>query len=232
MGLSLSHEFATCADPAAVASLALAHALDVMHTGKGNVQLAAGSDPAALRIVIQRGFAGPDSIDCIRRVSRHDQAGCSRAFLARRVVVIEDVARDYEDAALRELALCAGYRSAQSTPILSESGALFGVLSTHDALPRRPTDQQLAAVRSIAEAAGNALAALGAQRRPGPSRADDPADQELVEKIAANFIRHWGMRATEELRERASIASVRKDALSERAWLDVADAAGALLGED
>jgi GAF domain-containing protein len=51
----------------------------------------------------------------------------------------------------------AGVRAVQSTPLISTSGALVGILSTHFAVPSRPTEQQMLAMRNASQLVANAI---------------------------------------------------------------------------
>jgi hypothetical protein len=65
---------------------------------------------------------------------------------------------------LRGVAETAGFSSVQSTPLISSSGALFGIISTHGAHP--PTRQQLVKITTLArqnrERAGSIARVAGA----------------------------------------------------------------------
>ena len=48
----------------------------------------------------------------------------------------------------------------QSTPLISDSGALVGILSTHFAMPHRPTDRRMLAMKDAAQLVANAVIRL------------------------------------------------------------------------
>lgn len=149
-------EFAPHADANSIASAALDQALTVADARMGDVQLVQWGKSPILEIVHHRGFED-EFLNCFRSVSMTDPSACGRALMLRRTIVIDDVLTDDEFAPFRDVALRAGFRSVQSTPLLSSSGAFYGVLSTHAPEPRRPSDQQLAALQSIAQAAADAI---------------------------------------------------------------------------
>jgi GAF domain-containing protein len=64
---------------------------------------------------------------------------------------------DKEFSPCREVVSHAGIRAVQSTPIISSSGALLGVMSTHFAAPHRPTWIELRELQHTAQIAANAL---------------------------------------------------------------------------
>jgi GAF domain-containing protein len=156
--------FAPCHDPTAVASLALKLALEVMQAKKGNVQLVDWAKSSTLEIVAHTGFDDTFLARFIR-VSARDPSACGRALRLRQAVVINDVLHDDGFAPFRDLALRSGFLSVQSTPLLSSSGALFGILSTHDVDPRHPTLGQLSELKEIAESAANAIVTLHVEER-------------------------------------------------------------------
>jgi hypothetical protein len=65
---------------------------------------------------------------------------------------------------LRGVAETAGFSSVQSTPLISSSGALFGIISTHGAHP--PTRQQLVKITTLARLTANELVRLRAWLAP------------------------------------------------------------------
>lgn len=107
----------------------------------GHVQLvdAASGD---LRIVAQRGF--PDWWTSFWNEADQGQGlgGSARVLGCRRF--IEDVLADPPSSAPIREALCrAGVRALQSTPLLTRSGKVVGVFSTHFRQPRRPPEHAL-----------------------------------------------------------------------------------------
>ena len=130
-----------------------------MNTRKGNVQLVSWGQSSDLEIIAQAGFEH-EFLSCFYRVSLRDPSACGRALLRRRVVIIDDVLSDHGFTPFRAVALRAGFRSVQSTPLLSSSGSLWGVLSTHGLEPHHPSQCQLEALRTIAQAAANAIVRL------------------------------------------------------------------------
>ena len=111
-------------------------AIRVTNATKGNLQV---FDPAsvALQIVAHRGFNQP-FLDFFKQVNG-DESACAKAFGTRQRITVEDVTESpifYGTAAL-EVLLDARVRAVQSTPLISSSGAILGVLSTHWPSPRR-----------------------------------------------------------------------------------------------
>jgi GAF domain-containing protein len=57
------------------------------------------------------------------------------------------------------VAIEAGFRAVQSTPLISTSGALVGVLSTHFPSRHRPLDGEMELIKMTAESAANEILA-------------------------------------------------------------------------
>ena len=115
----------------------VAVAIEITAADKGNIQLL---DDGVLRIVAQRNFDQP-FLDFFNEV--HDgQAACGAALRQGGRVVIEDVAGSeiYDDAA-RKTMLDAQALGVQSTPLVTRSGEILGMFSTHyaraGAIPER-----------------------------------------------------------------------------------------------
>lgn len=101
----------------------------------GNVQLLIRDE---LVIVAQRGLSS-DFLKAFRRVNKDDGSACGRALRSARVVVIADVEHDPEFGEFQGDAKRAGFRAVQSTPLITGSGQLIGIVSTHFANVHVPT---------------------------------------------------------------------------------------------
>lgn len=114
--------------------------IDLLSADMGNIQL---YDPVekVLKIAAQQGFEA-DFLDHFSTVHIESDTTCGRALRSTQRVVIEDVQADAGYAAHLEAANKAGYRSVQSTPLLSRDGKPLGMLSTHFRLPRQPDEHQ------------------------------------------------------------------------------------------
>jgi GAF domain-containing protein len=94
-----------------------------------------------LEIVVQRGFT-QDFLDHFSVVAE-DSSACGRALQRGERVIIDDVERDPGFAPHRQIAAAAGFRTVQSTPLVSRSGEPLGMLSTHFRHPHRPPAREL-----------------------------------------------------------------------------------------
>jgi GAF domain-containing protein len=117
----------------------------------GNVQLAAGDQ---LVIAAQQGFFGP-FLTTFRRVSKDDDSACGRAIPRGQQIVIADVETDEAYAPFRKIAAEAGYRAVQSTPLLTSTRILVGVVSTHFTVPHTPTTIEMQTLEEYSIAASD-----------------------------------------------------------------------------
>jgi len=106
----------------------------------GNIQLY-NPESQALEIVVQRGFQ-QDFLDHFRSV-HDDGATCGRAMQRRERIIIEDVQTDPDFEPHRRIAASAGFRAVQSTPLLTRTGELLGMISTHFRQAHRPSEHEL-----------------------------------------------------------------------------------------
>ena len=127
----------------------------MMGSQMGNVQV---YDPPAqtLTIAAQQGFS-QDFLDQLGVVRRDSPWACSGAMNSLSRVIIEDVNQEESLRPLRDIAAAGGFRSIQSTPLLSRTGALLGVLSTHWNHPHRPSERDLYMLDLYAREAADVL---------------------------------------------------------------------------
>lgn len=115
--------------------------INLLHADLGNIQLY-NPQRQVLELVAHQGF-NAEFLDYFREVQADFGSACSRALQSRQRVIIEDVETDPEFAPHRQIAAAAGFRSVQSTPLLSRQGEILGVLSTHFREPHRPSEREL-----------------------------------------------------------------------------------------
>ncbi len=168
-----------------VDSLTRLHELSMQLGGMGDL-------PSALQAILDAAVAGQGAqlgivwlhdakadelvIEASRNFDAHALAGLHRvpcgeaggsaghAFAERRHWTVFDTEADLAFAPFREVARRAGFRAVHSTPIVTRSGGLLGVISVHYARPRGPRqhEQQLADV--CARYAADAIESFGARR--------------------------------------------------------------------
>ena len=127
----------------------------MMDSQMGNVQVY-DLHAQTLTIAAQQGFS-QDLLDQLGVVRRDSPSACSAAMNSLSRVIIEDVNQDESYRPLRDIAAAAGFRSIQSTPLLSRTGTLLGVLSTHWSHPHRPSERDLYMLDLYAREAADVL---------------------------------------------------------------------------
>jgi signal transduction histidine kinase/CheY-like chemotaxis protein len=115
-------------------------AIELSHADMGNIQLL---EHGVLRIVAQRGF-GAAFVDFFSVVDE-GLAACGAALQRGERIVVEDVSTSeiFVGTPALEVMLAANARAVQSTPLVSRSGRILGMFSTHYRMPCRPTDHEL-----------------------------------------------------------------------------------------
>jgi hypothetical protein len=106
-------------------------ALILTQADMGNMQTLDEDDD--LRIVVQRGFHRP-FLEFFDRVTPNETgSSCGRAKSVRERVVVEDVTKSpiFLGTPSMKVMLTAGVRACQSTPLITHTEELVGVLSTH-----------------------------------------------------------------------------------------------------
>jgi len=127
-----------------------------------------------LRLVAQQGFESR-FLDLFAVVT-NQATSCRAAMESRERVIVEDMAESKIFVGTPELQILldAGVRAVQSTPLLSSSGKLLGMVSTYYAKPHRPRERELRLMDLLARQAADylerrqaeeALAASSAQLR-------------------------------------------------------------------
>ena len=132
-------------------------AITVSGADYGTIQLL---DPKSshLRIVAQRGFA-PWWVDFWNQVAA-GQGVCGTVLERGERVIVEDVETSpiFLGTPALDFQRRAGVRAVQSTPLVSRSGRLLGMFSTHYKVPHRPDDRALRLLDLLARQAGDILA--------------------------------------------------------------------------
>jgi GAF domain-containing protein len=154
----LADQLRHCRDERSLADCLLRQGLQLSQTIFGNVQFMNWKN-GYLKIAAQFGFTR-DFLNFFSRVRVEDDSACARALRERSSIIIEDVTADRQFAPCREILTRAGVRAVQSTPMVSSSGALVGILSTHFPAPHRPTEIEMRNLRHAAHLAANAYIAV------------------------------------------------------------------------
>ena len=129
-------------------------AIGITAADMGNVQLYDGASDS-LRIVASRGFR-PEDLELFA-VIRRGESTCGTALERGERVVVGDVTASpiFAGKPILDAVLAAGIRALQSTPLISRSGRLVGMLSTHFRSPRSPAERDLRILDLLARQAAD-----------------------------------------------------------------------------
>jgi PAS domain S-box-containing protein len=117
-------------------------AIEITGADKGNVQLL-DNDTGALKLATQRGFDDP-FVEFFESVATGDTA-CGVSLLTKQRVIVEDITESeiYSGAPSLEAMREADILAVQSLPLMSSSGKVLGIISTHFVNVHRPSEQEL-----------------------------------------------------------------------------------------
>ena len=132
----------------------LAAGIEITGADMGNIQLI---ENGALTIVAQRGFEQP-FLSFFNSV-HGGEAACGTALQRGERVVVENVAESpiFAGSPARDVMLAAGAYAVQSSPLVSRSGQVLGMFSTHYRAPRRPTARELGLVDVLSRQAADLI---------------------------------------------------------------------------
>ena len=157
-------------------------AVEITGAQMGNIQLLEGD---CLRITQQRGFDTQflEYFDSVHG----EQAACGTALERGERVIVEDVRNSpiFAGTPALEVMLAAGAQAVQSTPLISRSGRVLGVFSTHYRhAPTRPSERALRQLDILARQAADLIE----QKQSEESRAllagiVDSSDDAIISKI-------------------------------------------------
>lgn len=133
-----------------------------------------------LQLLCYRGLP-PEAVDFWQWVSPAAHSSCTQALKSGRRAIIPDYEQWDEIAGTEDLMAFrrTGIRSAQTTPLLTRSGTLLGMISTHWNAPHQPTDRDLRLLDILARQAADLL------ERTIADEALRAREQELDRTIAA-----------------------------------------------
>ncbi len=98
------------------------------------------------------------ALKALARVQPGEKDGaCGSAFATRERAIVEDVETDERFESYRSMARDVGFRAVHSTPMMTRTGEVMGVLSVHFKLPRRPTETEMLLADLCARHAADAM---------------------------------------------------------------------------
>lgn len=155
-------------DPDALYEKVLDAALAIMRSQYATIQMfhPKRGDGGELKLLISRGFdpAAANFWQWVRPVS---QTTCGMALRTGKRVVVEDVEACEWMAGSEDLKTCVdtGIRAIQTTPLVSRSGRLVGMLSTHWSHSHEPTERDFRLLDVLARQATDLIERMQADER-------------------------------------------------------------------
>ena len=165
-------------------------AIDVTRADFGNIQLL-DSQTSTLHIAAQRGF--PQWwVDYWETVSE-GRGTCGTALQQGTRVIVEDVEQcPIFTGTDLDMQRKAGVRAAQSTPLISVSGQLIGMLSTHLGHPGRPDERTLSLLDMIAHEAADIIKTARSEKEQKRQAALlDLANSSIFVRDGDDTITYW-----------------------------------------
>jgi PAS domain S-box-containing protein len=132
-------------------------AISLMSADMGSMQK---YDPEQdqLQLLVSRGFRR-ESVACWERINRKSTTSCGMALAAGRRVIVPDIECSESMVGTADLAVSclAGIRAMHSTPLVSRSGRLLGMISTHWGKAHFPAEHKLRALDVLARQAADLI---------------------------------------------------------------------------
>lgn len=125
----------------------LQHAMMMCETKAGTLQLVNETNNT-LEIAASFGLCD-EFIDHFRIVTCDDGSVCGRALQKRETIFIKDLTTDRSFAKHLNHALQNNVRAVQSTPLITSSGKIVGMISVHFATPRKISKKTLQAFETF-----------------------------------------------------------------------------------
>jgi signal transduction histidine kinase len=162
-------------------------AIDFMDADMGSIQLYDAAENE-LRIIVHEGFE-PSYVKSFESIKPGDQCACAAAMEINQRIVVPDVEASefFADRPSLAIQLRAGVRAMQSTPLISRSGRILGILSTHWRRPHEPGLRELRLLDMLARQAADAIERQ--QTQIALLKSHDRLEERVVERTVELEIR-------------------------------------------
>lgn len=158
-------------------------AISIMHSECASLQMFKDDGGGGhLELIAHRGFS-QEAVDRWQRVTCARMTACGEVLRTGHRVVVPDISKSEFMAGSDDLefSLESGIRAVQSTPLLSRSGVLMGVFSTHWATTHTPSDRDLRLLDILARQAADLLERMLTEER---LRESDRRKEEFLATLA------------------------------------------------
>jgi PAS domain S-box-containing protein len=146
-----------------------------------------------LHLLVSRGFRS-QVVSFWERVNRDSATSCGRALAAGRRVIVPDIECSEFMAGSADLNVGrqAGIRAMHSTPLVSRSGQLMGMISTHWREPHHPAERELRSLDVLARQAADLIERTQAEERfRWLASIVESSDDAIVGKNIDGIITSW-----------------------------------------
>jgi two-component system CheB/CheR fusion protein len=187
-------------------------ALVIMRADAGSIQMME-AEPNALRLLVWQGFH-PESAAFWERVGLDSNSSSGEALRAgQRVVVPDTETCDFLAGAPDLEAYCrSGIRAMQSTPLVSRSGRLLGMISTHWHQPYEPPERALRLLDVLARQAADLIERT--QTEAALQQANSGLEQRVAERTVALEQAHDQLRSEMTERQHMQEALLQREKLA------------------
>jgi signal transduction histidine kinase/ActR/RegA family two-component response regulator len=167
-------------------------AMAIMRSDFGSMQVL-HPQPAELQVLAARGFT-PQARQFWERVNANSGSACAAALRSQQRVIVSDViGSEIVGPADRETYLQTGIRAVQSTPLLTRSGRMVGVISTHWREPHSPSERSLRLLDILARQAADLIERLRAAEELNAVKdrlATEVEDLKRLHAFSARLMHH------------------------------------------
>jgi len=164
-------------------------AVAIMHSDFASIQMLhpERGEKGELELLGFRGF-DPEAAKFWQWVNADSGCTCGQALLTRERAIASDVATCYFMAGTkdREVYLQAGILAAQTTPLISRSGVMLGMISTHWDKPHEPAEHELHNFDILARQATDLIERKQAEEKLRASQAETERQRRLYDAILSN----------------------------------------------
>jgi signal transduction histidine kinase/PAS domain-containing protein len=188
-------------------------AVKLMQASKGTLQLFDAST-AELRLIASHAI-DPKLHAAFATVTSESGTSCALALRTHKRAIVTDFAQgDYLTSRAGEAHRAAGVLAAQTTPLLTRSGELLGMMSTHWDQPREPGERELRMMDILARQTADLIERMHAEEslRQSETRLEmELADTKLLQSLSAQIIHEESVDNLYEKLTEAAVAIMQSD---------------------
>ncbi|MES2624709.1 MAG: GAF domain-containing protein [Pseudomonadota bacterium] len=204
--------------------------VSLMRADKGTIQLF-DLNTSHLKLLASHGV-GQELHNAFTTVTLDSGTSCALALATRKRAIVENFSEgQYRESSAGKAHRAAGVMAAQTTPLLTRSGTLLGMMSTHWSKPHRPDDHSLRMMDILARQTADLMERNQAEEslRQSEKRLEmELADTKLLQSLSAQFIHEERIDALYKKITDAAVAIMQSDFASMQMYEPETGSAGAL----